>query len=182
MLTSGPRLRARIWPGHSFTISCAVMKLHVLRVCLCVLLWSLWGITVPFLSEDLWLSSLGLFREAQLLKSWKFQRLLRGEQCEKSALSIHMDLYLLTRQGLCDELNGVSQFCYGLICCTITTQSKTFSRMCKLGYCKNRGPLYQGLPMGPSFSHKVIALVQKGRTVPCPLPWKKKDQYQNPFT
>ncbi len=35
--------------------------------------------------------------------------------------------------------------------------------MCKLGYCKNQSPLYQGLPMGASFSHKAVALCAKGQ-------------------
>jgi hypothetical protein len=145
----------------------------------------MWRIMFPFLFEDHWLSPLGLFREAHFVKILKVSKIAEGRTMWEICF-IHSHGSILVNNegvmGLCDKLNGLSQFCYGLISCTITTQSKTFSRMCKLWLCKTPGPLYQGLPMGASFSHKAIALVQMGRTVACPLSLKKKDQNQNPFT
>jgi len=53
--------------------------------------------------------------------------------------------------------------------------------MCKLGYCKNGGPLYQGLPMGASFSHKAIALVARGHNSALSSAMKKERPKPEPI-
>ncbi len=134
---------------------------------------SLWRSLIKFL---------GLVQRSTVVKILKVSKIAEGRTMWKICFIHSHGSILVNKTGVMWWAEWSVTICYGLICCTITTQSKTFWRMCKLGYCKNRGPLYQGLPMGASFSHKAIALVQKGRTGPCPLPWKKKDQNQNLFT